>query len=138
MGRLRSYIGRLRPRGIIPVSGCERKALVIPEIPRPPSSPLTRCPTHYVTSRLVPRTPFNSSPYWTPKRASLIPAEILRQVYKYLENCLFRKGIYTFNVRVVCRTEYSGKVHRLVQERDNAAGAMATALSGRDIHTLQS
>lgn len=86
MGRPRSYIGRLRPRGIIPVSGYGRRASAIPEIPRPPSSLLIRCPTPYVISRLVPRTRFNFSPCWTPKRASLTPAGTLRQVYKHLEN----------------------------------------------------
>ena len=86
MERRRSYIGRLRLKGIIPVSDCGRRASAIPEIPKPPSSPSTRCPTHYVISRLVPHIRFNSSPCWTLKKASLIPAEILRQVHQYFEN----------------------------------------------------
>lgn len=141
MGRRRLCIGRLRPRGTTQVSGYGRRASAIPEIPRPLSSPLTRCPTPCATSRPVPRTRFNSSPCWTPKRASLTPAGISRQVYKYLENyyeCFMsRIDIHVWRW-IICRAEHPGKVHRLVQERDDAAGAMATALSGRDIHTLQS
>lgn len=38
---------------------------------------------------------------------------------------------------VRCRTEHAGQVHRVVPQRDHAAGAVAAALPARRLHPLQ-
>lgn len=105
MGKPRSYIGHRRPKGIIPVSGCGRRASATPEIPRPVSSQSTRCRIHSEISLRVPRTRFSSSPCWTPRRASLTPAGTLRQVY-IIESNTKSKFFFPPKFRIkTCRVE---------------------------------